>query len=384
MNTSGIRGFFLGVIVVTSSLSVLAMTIPKTFIAGQPIKASDVNLNFDAVKIAVTTLENKALRFGTVATGVNATSSLKLTNTNGDGLVSNTTAAGTAVKGVGGYQGGYFEATTPITPGRSPSGVVGVNRVGGSGVKGISTSGSGVFGISVSSQARVPGVLGVNNSATGQVVGVLGQATLSPIGTGINGIGSVAGGYFEATGGPSGGFNPVGIAAVAKRVGGVGVSGLGSYRGVEGRGGDVAVSAINESGGYLYLGSNSSGAVFEVLYDGTVRGKAFTVLSDRNAKTNFSSVNALTVLEKVTHLPIQRWNYKDDASSLQHVGPMAQDFHAAFSLNGSDDKHISTVDVQGVALAAIQGLNQKLETENADLRAKLANLETRLLALERK
>jgi cell division protein FtsB len=39
---------------------------------------------------------------------------------------------------------------------------------------------------------------------------------------------------------------------------------------------------------------------------------------------------------------------------------MAQDFHAAFGL-GADDKHIATVGADGVALAAIQGLNRKLE-----------------------
>jgi trimeric autotransporter adhesin len=33
---------------------------------------------------------------------------------------------------------------------------------------------------------------------------------------------------------------------------------------------------------------------------------------------------------------------------------MAQDFHAAFQV-GDDDKHITTVDADGVALAAIQG-----------------------------
>jgi len=33
-----------------------------------------------------------------------------------------------------------------------------------------------------------------------------------------------------------------------------------------------------------------------------------------------------------------------------HLGPVAQDFHAAFGL-GADDKHIATVDADGVALA---------------------------------
>ena len=67
---------------------------------------------------------------------------------------------------------------------------------------------------------------------------------------------------------------------------------------------------------------------------------------------------------------------------------MAQDFHAAFGL-GTDERHIATVDADGVALAAIQGLNEKVEgqsqhakqqiaqlqTENADLRTRLEKLE---------
>ena len=47
---------------------------------------------------------------------------------------------------------------------------------------------------------------------------------------------------------------------------------------------------------------------------------------------------------------------------------MAQDFHAAFGL-GTDDKHIATVDADGVALAAIQGLNQKLNEKDAEIQA---------------
>ena len=121
-----------------------------------------------------------------------------------------------------------------------------------------------------------------------------------------------------------------------------------------------------------------------ILTSGTVYSRGVALASDRNAKQNFSSVNALGVLEKVAAMPITRWNYKADASSVAHVGPMAQDFHAAFGLNGSDDKHISSIDAQGVALAAIQGLNQKLEAENTKLRSSLTDLEKRLAALERK
>lgn len=67
------------------------------------------------------------------------------------------------------------------------------------------------------------------------------------------------------------------------------------------------------------------------------------------------------------------------------MGPTAQDFHAAFGLNGDDDRSIATVDPDGVALAAIQGLNVRLESEkaaNATLRAELADLSKRLRALE--
>ena len=106
--------------------------------------------------------------------------------------------------------------------------------------------------------------------------------------------------------------------------------------------------------------------------------------SDRNLKKNFSNVNSQSILEKVVQMPISSWNYKTDTDGLRHIGPMAQDFHAAFNLNGSDDKHISVVDESGVALAAIQGLNQKLEAQNAALKTQLAALEMRLTALERK
>ena len=75
-----------------------------------------------------------------------------------------------------------------------------------------------------------------------------------------------------------------------------------------------------------------------------------------------------------------------DTNSIRHLGPVAQDFHTAFGLNGADDKHISTVDEGGVALAAIQGLNQKGEKQAAQLHekdAKLRELKTRLEHLER-
>jgi hypothetical protein len=117
-------------------------------------------------------------------------------------------------------------------------------------------------------------------------------------------------------------------------------------------------------------------------------GGAWTTLSDRNAKTNFTQVNAEEVLAKVAALPLSTWNYKSQAEDIRHIGPMAQDFKAAFGV-GESDTGITTVDADGVALAAIQGLNEKvevrsqksedriqiLESENADLRTRLEKLE---------
>lgn len=103
-------------------------------------------------------------------------------------------------------------------------------------------------------------------------------------------------------------------------------------------------------------------------------GGAWTTVSDRNAKENFKPVNPTEVLEKVAALPLSNWNYKAQDANIRHLGPMAQDFKAAFGL-GESDTGITTVDADGVALAAIQGLNQKLETENAELKVRLEKLE---------
>lgn len=116
-----------------------------------------------------------------------------------------------------------------------------------------------------------------------------------------------------------------------------------------------------------------------------VYARGVRLTSDKNAKENFSSVNTLDILDKLASMQIQSWNYKDDSSGERHIGPTAQDFQAAFGLNGHDETHISSIDLQGVALAAIQGLNEKnekLKDENAKLKANLANLESRLSALE--
>jgi hypothetical protein len=53
---------------------------------------------------------------------------------------------------------------------------------------------------------------------------------------------------------------------------------------------------------------------------------------------------------------------------------MAQDFQVAFGLGGADDHRFSLVDEGGVALAAIQGLNQKLENQAKEKDAEIKEL----------
>jgi hypothetical protein len=84
-------------------------------------------------------------------------------------------------------------------------------------------------------------------------------------------------------------------------------------------------------------------------------------------KTGFQAIDPLDILDRLLRLPMRSWSYKASPESDRHLGPVAEEFHASFGL-GSDDASISWVDASGVALAAIQGLNQRLETENAALR----------------
>jgi hypothetical protein len=111
-------------------------------------------------------------------------------------------------------------------------------------------------------------------------------------------------------------------------------------------------------------------------------GGSWSNLSDRNAKENFTAADGRQILERVAVLPISLWNYKSQAPSVRHIGPVAQDFAAAFGV-GEDEKHITTVDESGVALAAIQGLNTKLEDRLQEKDAAIEALKKRLADLEK-
>ena len=106
--------------------------------------------------------------------------------------------------------------------------------------------------------------------------------------------------------------------------------------------------------------------------------------SDRNLKENFNPIQPRDVLGKVLDLPLSSWNYIKNEDEIRHLGPMAQDFYAAFGLAGTDTG-IATADAAGVALGAIQGLHQVIEDKDVqiqELKKQLSSQEARLKALE--
>lgn len=98
--------------------------------------------------------------------------------------------------------------------------------------------------------------------------------------------------------------------------------------------------------------------------------------SSRAIKHNFAALDPQTALRRVAELPVSLWSYKAEGET-RHLGPMAEDFHEAFGL-GPNNRHIAPGDQSGVALLALQGLNQVVEEKDrqiADLAARVEALE---------
>jgi hypothetical protein len=111
---------------------------------------------------------------------------------------------------------------------------------------------------------------------------------------------------------------------------------------------------------------------------------SWSSLSAREAKENISRADAYLILKRLSELPISTWNYAGQDPSIRHAGPMAQDFYDAFGV-GEDAKHITTVDADGIALAAIQGLYRLVQEKDAQIATQqktLTALEARVATLE--
>ncbi|QLE70463.1 tail fiber domain-containing protein [Streptomyces rectiverticillatus] len=88
-----------------------------------------------------------------------------------------------------------------------------------------------------------------------------------------------------------------------------------------------------------------------------------------NVAGSDEAVNGFEVLDKVSALPIGTWRYSWESPGIRHLGPMSQDFTAAFGL-GRYDTSIDCVDINGVALLAIQALHRLVN----ELREELESL----------
>jgi hypothetical protein len=230
-----------------------------------------------------------------------------------------------------------------------------------------------------------------NNTNDNQIVAI-GYHALendNAYGEGYSGNGdNTAVGYSALAANTDGAENTaVGYEALINNTDGFYNTAYGSYAlaGSSGGEGNIAIGyaagyGLTTGSGDIYIGNTGDGTSFSQTENniirigtegtqtatylaGTVYANGVALTSDRNAKEHFQPVDNQAVLAKVAALPLTEWNYKTDKAGVQHIGPMAQDFHAAFQLDGADDKHISVVDEGGVALAAIQGLNQKLQDE---------------------
>ncbi|NUO19503.1 tail fiber domain-containing protein [bacterium] len=84
--------------------------------------------------------------------------------------------------------------------------------------------------------------------------------------------------------------------------------------------------AVRSTGG-VYFFTNLSETSGVNLPSG---GSAWNAVSDSTKKQNIRLVDTKDMLEKVLTLPIKKWSYKSQDPSVEHIGPMAQDFWSAF------------------------------------------------------
>ena len=133
---------------------------------------------------------------------------------------------------------------------------------------------------------------------------------------------------------------------------------------------DIAAS------GNVGIGTASPAAKLDVNGDMIVHG-TIAQLSSRTAKEHFVPVDGKSVLAKLEAMPISSWNYLGTGADDRHLGPVAEDFHAAFGL-GTSDHFVAPTDLAGVALASVKALQDEVRERDQ----RIDTLEARLRELE--
>lgn len=127
--------------------------------------------------------------------------------------------------------------------------------------------------------------------------------------------------------------------------------------------------AMSGVGHFIISHQQTPGVQFRLTPSGDVTISGILIEgSSRDIKKNISPVDNSGILAKVRDLPISTWSYDSDPSHVRHLGPMAEDFRAAFGL-GRTEKGIATLDSSGVALAAIQELASLVEQQSREIEA---------------
>jgi hypothetical protein len=106
-------------------------------------------------------------------------------------------------------------------------------------------------------------------------------------------------------------------------------------------------------------------------------GSSWVAVSDSTKKRQIRGLDIQDILNRFSALPLKRWEYQSEEPGVEHIGPMAQDFWNSFHL-GNDPLGISTIDADGVMMAALQALTVK----NMELERQLLELKTEVQALK--
>jgi archaellum component FlaC len=207
---------------------------------------------------------------------------------------------------------------------------------------------------------------------TPSTANIVGGNPFNSAASGVEGATIAGGGFDDRTyqvpntvegnyGTVGGGIDNTASGLIATVPGGAGNTASGEYSFAAGR------NAKAEHDGAFVFGDKSStqiksNSADEVRSQMPMYAPSFNTTSARAKKTAVESVNAPDVLERVEDLDVNTWelDHQDDG---RHMGPMAGEFADAFEL-GDDNEHIATVDADGVALAAIQGLATRLNEKD--------------------
>lgn len=325
-----------------------AVNLPFTFQAGEVISADEMNQTLTALN------DGKQERVvGTCSEG----SSIREIAADGGVVCETDDGGGTTVTDIFGqtYDGSAGAGLTVVNGDTSGSSIGILARSEARGMVGVLGGGScpGTYGVGGCAPAAT-GVLGISSTSHG-------VAGTSTEGNGVLGSSSTGSGVRALSDG-------IAMWATSSTRAVVGTLGATSCAGTYAIGGcapdAIGVRGVSSTGTAASF-TGGSGGSGTCTFSG---GAGWSCTSDRDLKEDFAPVDAGWMLQQVVQMPVTSWTMKGDVDGSTHVGPTAQDFHAAFGL-GNDDTTINSVDAQGVALAAIQGLYQLVEAQSQQIAA---------------